>query len=664
MKANRRHTDLVLVGGGHAHVGVIRNLAMNPVPGVRITLVNSSSETPYSGMLPGLIAGQYDWDECHIDLARLCRWAGVRLIRARIVGLDSQQQRLDLIDAASGLSRSLDYDLVSLNPGATPDLSVPGAATRVTPVKPIAHFIEQFERGWLDQASSALRSVVVGAGVGAVEVVLAAQRRIPGHHWSLVVGQQGLLPGAPASVRRKLQTRLQACGIDLVPGPVLAVEDNLLRLPQGTLPFDRCLWNTHAAAPSWLAESGLPVDDAGFVRINPDLSVVDHTTIFAAGDAVSLGRPKAGVFAVRAGPVLADNLRRRLAHQPTQAWTPQRQWLAILNLADGTALGWRGGFSASGRWVWRLKDRIDRQFMDRFGARLPVRTMEAPGEDPPLCMGCGGKVPAQALGSVDLARDASRYAAQGAQYVTVDTLTDPIGDPWWMARLGAMHASGDLIAAGSRPQAHLVSVAVQDNQPNLVARDLAQVRAGLATLALGQSLGGHSWSAEPPNISLTLMGADLGFTPQPLASGMTVWVSRAQGSGLLLAGAMEAKVRGRFVDRWLDRAYPLEIDLEGLPAPVRLTDVTGFGLAGHLASLLGQRAVHWDSDLPELEGLDYTARPVLEPANRQLAAHLLTGLDERQCQLLCDPQTLGGLLAIWPADYQPPKPWVRVAVLD
>jgi len=147
VKANRRHTDLVLVGGGHAHVGVIRNLAMNPVPGVRITLVNSSSETPYSGMLPGLIAGQYDWDECHIDLARLCRWAGVRLIRARIVGLDAQQQQLDLIDAASGLSRSLDYDLVSLNPGATPDLSVPGAATRVTPVKPIAHFIEQFERG-------------------------------------------------------------------------------------------------------------------------------------------------------------------------------------------------------------------------------------------------------------------------------------------------------------------------------------------------------------------------------------------------------------------------------------------------------------------------------------------------------------------------------------
>ena len=92
--------------------------------------------------------------------------------------------------------------------------------------------------------------------------------------------------------------------------------------------------------------------------------------------------------------------------------------------------------------------------------------------------------------------------------------------------------------------------------------------------------------------------------------------------------------------------------------------MTGFGLAGHLASLLGQRAVHCDSDLPELEGLDYTARPVLEPANRQLAAHLLTGLDERQCQLLCDPQTLGGLLAIWPADYQPPKPWVRVAVLD
>lgn len=667
MNSERLHTDLVLVGGGHAHVGVVRMLAMQPVPGVRITLVNSASETPYSGMLPGLISGQYSWDQCHIDLARLCQWAGVRLIRARVTGIDPATKRLHLIDAPSGLIRQLDYDVLSLNPGATPELSVPGAREHVLPVKPIAHFVQQFERRVLARANQPDRSVVVGAGVGAVEVVLAAQQRIPAHQWGLVLGAKGLLPGAPESVRRQVQRTLDERGIQCHHGPVTSVTASTLTLPTGELGYDHCLWNTQAAAPGWLRDSGLPTDSDGFVSVSPDLSVQGYPDIFIAGDAAALGRPKAGVFAVRAGPVLAGNLARRLRGESTVPWQPQRRWLAILNLGQGRAIGWRGRWSVSGRWVWRWKDWIDQRFMMRFGDHLPTMPTRKAIEQAPLCMGCGSKASAQSLGPVDLGRDAVQVPATGAQLTTVDTLTDPLGDPWWLGRLAAMHAAGDLIAAGTRPAHYLVSTAVNDHHSVLVARDLAQARAGLATIELGQCHGGHSWLNQPANMTLTLSGPvdeASQVSSRPLQAGMKVWLSRPQGAGLLLAGAMQGRVRGRYVDEWLMHAYPLQNDLEGLPEPVRMTDVTGFGLAGHLHAMLPDWQIRWSGQIPAWDGIDYQVQAVLAPANFELAASRLSGLSATQQQLVCDPQTLGGLLACWPADVTPGAPWVQVAVLD
>ena len=666
MKVNRLHTDLILVGGGHAHVGVIRALAMKPIPGVRITLVNSASETPYSGMLPGLISGQYDWDQCHIDLLRLSRWAQIRFVRARAVGLDAQAQTLKLIDSASGLERSLYYDYLSLNPGATPNLNVPGARGRVLAVKPIAHFVDQFERQILAAQDARHHSVVVGAGVGAVEVVLAANLRVPNHQWTLIVGQQGLLPGVPQLVREHIQQVCVARGIRLVKGPVVRVEPNQLILGDQSVPFDHCLWNTTAAAPEWLRDTELPLDKLGFVQVEKDLSVKGHPNIFVAGDSAALNRPKAGVFAVRAGPVLAQNIRRRIQGKSTLPWRIQRRWLAILNLGRGQALAWRGPDEQArvfkGAWVWWLKDWIDRRFMGKFSSRLPVLKMQQPSEDPPLCLGCGGKAPAQALGAVDLARDAATLDVQGPLQVTTDSLTDPLGDPWWLGRLAAMHAAGDIQVSGGQVIAHTSSITVPDNQSNLVARDLEYTREGLASIELGQNLGGHSAAGAQANLTLTLMG-DGSSCRGDLAPGQRVWISRPLGSGLLFSGAMENRVRGRFIDRWCDRAIDLSYDLDEIQAPIRMTDITGFGLAGHLSSLIDKLGVQWQGDMPAYDGIDFEAMPVLAASNASLAGNLIDGLSVRNHALAVDPQTLGGVLAIWPADYQPPKNWTHVATL-
>lgn len=211
--------DLILIGGGHAHVGVIRQLAMNPIAGLRVTLINSQSETPYSGMLPGYLADQYTFDDCHIDLVALCRWAGVRLIRARVTGVDLSRRSIDLIDAASGLARPpLEYDWLSMNAGATPDLGVPGADRYCIAVKPIGHFVNQWQ-GILARASQDYRLAVVGGGVGAVEVAIAARRRTQAQV-DLITGEQGVLPDAAPRARHLVEQALDSAGIGITQGPL------------------------------------------------------------------------------------------------------------------------------------------------------------------------------------------------------------------------------------------------------------------------------------------------------------------------------------------------------------------------------------------------------------------------------------------------------------
>jgi selenide,water dikinase len=225
-----------------------------------------------------------------------------------------------------------------------------------------------------------------------------------------------------------------------------------------------------------------------------------------------------------------------------------------------------------------------------------------------------------------------------------------------------MHAAGDIHVSAGQVLAHTSSITVPDNQSKLVARDLEYTRDGLASIELGQNLGGHSAAGVQANLTLTLMG-DGSPSHSALAAGQRVWISRPLGSGLLFTGAMENRVRGRFIDRWCDRAVDLSYDLEGIQTPVRMTDITGFGLAGHLGSLIEGYEVQWQGDLPAYDGIDFEARPVLAASNASLAGNLIGGLSVRNHALAVDPQTLGGVLAIWPEDYQPPAHWIHVATL-
>ena len=369
--------DLVLVGGGHAHVHVIRMWAMRPVPGVRVTLVTRDVETPYSGMLPGLVGGVYTHGEAHIDLVRLCAWARVRLVHASATGL-LLDKKCVLLD---GQRPPLAYDLLSLDVGITPAVnSVTGASQHAVAVKPIDGFAARWTQLAQQLAASPAaagpgRVTVVGGGAGGVELALAMASafRTAGSLTVSLVTKGEVLPTHSKGARDRISAALRARHIAVYSHvAVVSITQEAVALSDGrVLESGACVWCTDGSAPPWLAASGIATDAAGCVTVGATLRSVSHADVFAAGDCAHLGaspRPKAGVFAVRAGPVLYANLRAALHGRPLTSWTPQTRHLALLNLGDGTAVAsWGrmavGGDNAVGRLMWRWKDRIDRKWM-------------------------------------------------------------------------------------------------------------------------------------------------------------------------------------------------------------------------------------------------------------------------------------------------------------
>ncbi|MHB1814269.1 MAG: FAD-dependent oxidoreductase [Steroidobacteraceae bacterium] len=376
--------DLVLLGGGHSHVGVLKRFGARPSPGVRLTVICRDLRTPYSGMLPGLIAGHYAFDEAHIDLEPLCRFAGARLYHDEAIALDLAERKVVCKGRAP-----IRYDLLSINIGSTPAiLEVPGAADSVVPVKPIEQFIARWDAlcHRVISHEGPMRIGVVGAGAGGVEILLAvqfrlckllaAQGRSADHlQYDLFTDTERILPTHNARTRRIFERILAKRRVRVLTGhAVVEVAGGRLRLANGReYVLDEILWATAASAARWLAQSGLAVDARGFVEVADTLQSLSHPDVFAAGDIAALvdhPRPKSGVFAVREGKVLERNLRRALAGRPLRPYRPQRQSLSLISTGDRYAIASRNGWALQGRLLWRWKDWVDRRFVRMF-SELP-----------------------------------------------------------------------------------------------------------------------------------------------------------------------------------------------------------------------------------------------------------------------------------------------------
>jgi selenide, water dikinase len=661
-------TDLVLLGAGHAHVEVLRRFAMRPEPGVRLTLIGREAETPYTGMLPGLIRGDYTFEQAHIDLAPLAAAAHARLILAEATAIDLAERQV----AVTGRP-TIPFDLLSIDVGGEPVMASAGGE----PVKPIGRFLARLS-ALEEQLSPGARIAVVGGGAGGTELALALARRYRGRvHIVLVCDASEPLASAPTYARSVARAALVDAGVELACGVRAGAWANgRLPLSDGSfLDVEATLWATGVMGPPWLAASGLACDAVGCVQVEATLQSVSHAFVFAAGDCAAIegdARPKAGVWAVRAGAPLAANLRRAAAGRKLHRWRPQSDALAILGLGDGRALAWRNGVAVAGRPIWRWKDWIDRRWMGMY--QRPMAPMQ--GEDPMRCGGCGAKVGAEVLAGalaglprlpgadVLIGLDAPDDAAvmlppPGMAVVqSVDHFRAFIDDPFVFGEIAAAHALSDLHAMGAQPWTALAVAAVPYAPARKMRAELADMLKGATGVlaADGCSLvGGHSAEAAEPALGFAVTGlADPNtlLRKAGLQPGDALVLTKPLGTGIVLAGHM----RGLAHAAWLQAAIVSMRSSNAVASHLfrecgatACTDITGFGLAGHLMEMLQASsvgAVLWTDAVPALPGaLELAAQGVestLAPQNRRVLSGAATGAITA---VLFDPQTSGGLLA-------------------
>ena len=704
----------MLIGGGHSHVAVLKKFGMRPIAGLQITLISRDVHTPYSGMLPGYIAGHYGYDESHIDLQPLARFAGARLFHAHANALDLENKHV-----ICGNRPPVHYDVLSINTGSTPSFTeVPGSSEHALGVKPI----NQFLQGWDTVMKEVLAQkgdyqiVVVGAGAGGVEVALSTQfhlQKLLHRHalptdklrFHLICSNGSVLPTHNRSVQCRFMRILterqvivhKAC-------TVTEVSTHTLQLDSGnSLHADITIWATHASAPAWYRESGLAVDERGFIQVNSSLQSVSHSDVFAAGDIATVTdypRPKSGVFAVRQGLPLYKNLKRVLESRRLKKHVPQISFLSLVSTGNKYAVASRGAFAWEGAWVWKLKDTIDRKFMRKYN-RLPE--MEEKHDDPinsklvssdtlkelsaiaMRCGGCGAKIGSTVLSRVvnqlspfmredvllglDAPDDAAviEVPAGKVQVQSVDYFRAFMDDPYVFGQITTNHSLSDVFAMGAEAQAAMAIATIPYGKESIVEQQLYQIMDG-AVQVLNQHkttlVGGHS--SEGTELSFGLSVTGLIERGKLLAkSGMQVddaiIITKPVGTGTLFAAEMRGKAKGRWI------AGAIECMLLSNHAAAQClynydvhacTDITGFGVLGHLAEMVRAGQVDICIDLNALPILDGALETIglgifssLQPSNirlRRAVKNQQAAALHRFYPLLFDPQTSGGLLAAVP----------------
>ena len=741
--------DLVFIGGGHTHAITLRKLGMADLKGVQLTLITNLVDTPYSGMLPCHISGLYGFDESHIDLRPLTRFARCRLVMDRAIALDLEQQRV-----ICAQHPPVAYDVLSIDTGSTPaTVSVPGAAEYSIPAKPVPDLLRQWNailEALRTNPDVPLTLGIVGGGVGGVELILNIQERFKrlleelGRSPNVVTlhlfhrGER-LAPGRNRRTQRRLETLLKQRGVKLhLQESVTGIKSEGFRRQVScasglSVTCDHVIWVTHASAPAWPRQAGLSTDEQGFITVRDTLQTCSHDNVFAVGDVATMvnhPRPKAGVFAVRQGPPLFKNLLRFLQGKPLRPFIPQRQFLNIIDIGYGQAIASRGPFMFESHLARRWKHHIDQRFMALFrdfppmtekrgsggakgierrgeagaggrgeagmedagkiGEMLPSAFCLPPSAFPPLpCAGCGSKVGRsvleQALQRVtaelpvpqredilvglQAPDDAAvvRVPADMAMLHTVDHFRALLDDPFIFAQVALQHCLSDLYAMGAVPQSVLALATVPYALPAKQVEALYHLLCGIQKV-LAQTatplVGGHT--TEGPELALGFACNGLARPEELLhkggmAPGDVLILTKPLGTGTLFAADMQFQAKGRWIEAAVDhmlQSNQAAGDCFRAHGATACTDVTGFGLMGHLLEMVqaSQVAVELTlADLPLLEGVRSTLSASifssLQAQNAQAAAALENASSYRQkleFPVLFDPQTSGGLLASVP----------------
>ena len=699
------HLHLVCVGGGHAQIAVLKSFGMRPIPGLQITLISDVDLAPYSGMLPGYVEGVWSHDDMHIDLAKLAAFAGANFIRDEVTAINPETNQVLFAHRPP-----ISFDILSLNSGAVPDLSLlKGAGEHAIAVKPIAHFLKQLPAS--EEAPAKVS--VIGAGIAGIELSLALKKRFQDTEISLFSRSDELLPHMSNKARILCEDALQNASITLHKScEITEFSDKYITSQNGQeFASDQHYLVTGVRPAPFITSLGKGRDETGFVAVRNTLQNVIYPHIFAAGDVahiVEYPREKAGVFAVRAGVILAYNIRQLIRQRPLKQWRPQKQYLALIGTADGKAIAIRNGIASHKALWWRLKAKIDTDFMKKF-SDLPQMTQE---DFTPLpfyqtryqdqndaaframkCAGCAAKASAHLLEKVleDAKTEAERLGADPRYFPSsegmadsgmtaplarpllhsFDALSKMVSDPFLFAKIATNHALSDLYVSGASPRFAQLHLTVREASQSQQYEEAFQLMTGLlCALSEAQTtlVGGHTSQATEIGLGLAVSGEQTAsFAAFDPHTSYSLVMSKHLGIGVGLAAAMRhlcpASLYRTICDDMALSNQQAAADCLAHGA-IAMTDITGFGLARHATNLAFQlqkqtaQEIAFEislSQLPVFPGIDTLLAGDISSSsmgNNQRSVPTLgatpSAARDWRYPLLFDPQTAGGICAVLP----------------
>jgi len=654
--ANRR---IVLVGAGHTNLHIVRMWMQQPIADASLTLISPFPCATYSGMLPGTLAGLYDPSDMEIDLHRLTKAAGVELLVDEAIALDAVRKEVHFRERPP-----VTYDVASIGVGSVPlQMDRLKAHPGFVPIKPMFTVVQRLDSAIQRIGNAPIRTAIVGGGAAGVEVAFCVEERIRrsggAPQVTLVDANSQILTGFRPRTIQLVERELQRRGIDVHHGGRVTGHSGLdLTLDDDSiLTTDVVIWVTGACPPPLLEQVNLPKSEAGFLRVQNTLQSVGDPSVFVVGDSADMDSEKidrAGVYAVRQGPILWQNLCRSLQKRELITYKPQRDFLRLLATGDGRAVGQWKCFSGIGSHWWRLKDRIDSKFMNmhrpsgsmksplRMGSPAGMAATSALNPEPPKmrCRGCGGKTSARVLhrvlqrlraewptaphGFLQSDDTALLPGGSGANAVSVDFFPAFLDDPWLTGRIAAIHALSDLWASGVKPTSAVAMVTLPEGSTDRQSEMLHHVLNGAVRELMAANailVGGHTTNGEELAVGFTVFGNThdgethrLPLSKARLRPGQQLILTKALGTGVILAanesGHSESRSMSAAIDMMLQSNQLASIiAIEG--GVTAATDITGFGLAGHLLEMCQQSEVSVDLYVDSLPLIYGAARQIL-----------------------------------------------------
>ncbi len=724
--------NIILIGGGHSHSIFLKKFGMSSNPKLKITLISPDSLTPYSGMIPGYLSGEYTEEECHIDLRHLCNFSGSRFIKDAVYNIDTKNRYV-----FCNSTPPIYYDILSLDIGITPDTKNIDISEIIVPVKPISKFTSKMNNfvEVIDKISNP-KMCIIGGGAGGIEIAFSLREKFEkiGIKIEIIIIHKGskIVESYTNSVRKRILKTLKSKNIQLILNE--KVSKVLKKQGKSNLSLLHCesgyiyesnftIFTTQATPPQWLESTNLKKDKNGFILVNTFLQSLSNPEIFATGDIASIENynlEKSGVYAVRQGSILYKNLIAFTQGKSLKNYAPQKHFLSLLSTGDKRAISKRNIISLGpSNYIWRWKDFIDKKFMKSF-QDLPFKMDEKKNEinsekENIRCMGCGSKIGENVLHNVlnrlnnysvkkeiiedkfidrisrilednitthnssrviiglNEGDDSAVLSMPIGKYIvsTVDFFKPILKDNFTSAKITANHCLNDIFSLGALPDNALALITIPQMNEKDAEEEIFQFMAGLVDVLERENcklIGGHTNEGLETSIGLSCIGlVDSGneLRKSNIQEGDILIISKPLGSGLVFATEMRNKAKAK----WIDSAifYMLQSNKKAMQimrnSNVRaITDISGFGLVGHLLKALEKTSLSALLNLdriPLIEGVidinnDFPLiKSSLFPNNRNSffnSLNLDSKIKYNNINILFDPQTSGGLLGFIPVD--------------